>query len=34
MAVDDILKKIKADAEEAARKIVAEAQAAADVVAG
>ena len=33
MAVDDILKKIKADAEEAARKIVAEGQAAADVVA-
>ena len=32
MAVDDILKKIKADAEEAARKIVAEGQAAADVV--
>ncbi len=34
MAVDDILKKIKADAEEVARKIVAEGQAAADVVAG
>ncbi len=33
MAVDDILKKIKADAEEVARKIVAEGQAAADAVA-
>ena len=33
MAVDDILKKIKADAEEAARKIVAEGQEAADAVA-
>jgi V/A-type H+-transporting ATPase subunit E len=34
MAVDDILKKIKADADEAARKIVSEGQEAADVVAG
>jgi len=34
MAVDDILRKIKADAEEAARKIVAEGQTAADAVAG
>lgn len=34
MAVDDILKKIKADAEAAAREIVAEGQVAADVVAG
>ncbi len=34
MAVDDILKKIKADAEEAARKIVSESQEAADAVAG
>lgn len=34
MAVDDILKKIKADADEAARKIVSERQEAADVVAG
>ncbi|MCK4680898.1 V-type ATP synthase subunit E [bacterium] len=33
MAVDDILKRIKADAEEAARKIVAEGQTAADGVA-
>ena len=33
MAVDDILKKIKADAEEVARKIVAEGQVAADAVA-
>ncbi len=33
MAVDDILRKIKADAEEVARKIVAEGQAAADGVA-
>jgi vacuolar-type H+-ATPase subunit E/Vma4 len=33
MAVDDILKRIKADAEEAARKIVAEGQTAADAVA-
>ena len=33
MAVDDILKKIKADAEEVARKIVAEGQTAADAVA-
>ena len=33
MAVDDILKRIKADAEEVARKIVAEGQAAADAVA-
>jgi hypothetical protein len=33
MAVDDILKRIKADAEEAARKIVAEGQTAADDVA-
>ena len=33
MAVDDILKKIKADAEDAARKIVAEGQVAADAVA-
>lgn len=32
MAVEDILKKIKADAEEAARQIVAEGQAAADAV--
>ena len=34
MAVDDIIKRIKADAEEAARKIVAEGQVAADAVAG
>ncbi len=33
MAVDDILRRIKADAEEVARKIVAEGQAAADAVA-
>jgi len=33
MAVDDILKKIKADAEEAARQIISEAQEAADAVA-
>jgi len=32
MAVDDILKKIRADAEEAARQIVAEGKAAADEV--
>ena len=32
MAVDDILKKIRADAEEAARQIVAEGRAAADAV--